>query len=80
MHELGVLNQVVRTVTRIAKENHISVIKFIALDVGDESSFVPVFLEKLYPVAIDQNPLLEKSTLKISMVPGTGLQIKEIGY
>ena len=80
MHELGVLNQVVRTVTRIAKENKISRIKFIALDVGEASSFVPYFLEKLYPVAIDQNPLLDKSSLKIHMVPGNGLQIKEIGY
>lgn len=70
----------VRTVTRIATENRITRIKFIGLDVGEASSFVPVFLEKLYPVAIDQNPLLEQSSLKIHMVPGTGLQIKEIGY
>jgi len=80
MHELGVLTQVVRTVTRIAKENKINKIQFISLDVGESSSFVPVFLEKLYPVAIDQNPLLENSKLKIHMVPGTGLQIRDIGY
>lgn len=80
MHELGVLTQVVRTVSRIADQNKITKIKHITLDVGSESSFVPVFLEKLYPVAIDQITLLKDSKLIIRMVPGTGLQIKDIGY
>ena len=80
MHELGVLTQVVRTVSRIADQNKITKIKHITLDVGSESSFVPVFLEKLYPVAIDQITLLKDSKLIIRMIPGTGLQIKDIGY
>lgn len=80
MHELGVLNQVVKTVGRIAIENKIERIKFITLEVGKTSSFVPMFLEKLYPVAIDQIKVLKDSELKILMVPGSGLQIKEIGY
>ena len=80
MHELGVLTQVVRTVSRIADQNKIKKIKHITLDVGSESSFVPVFLEKLYPVAIDQITLLKDSKLIICMVPGNGLQIKDIGY
>ncbi len=80
MHELGVLNQVVRTVSRIADQNHIDKIKHITLDVGIDSTFVPVFLTKLYPVAIDRMELLKGSELKINMVPGTGLQIKDIGY
>ena len=80
MHELGVLTQVVRTVSRIADQNHISKIKHITLDVGKDFSFVPVFLEKLYPVAIDHSELLRGSRLIIQMVPGSGLQIKDIGY
>lgn len=80
MHELGVLTQVVRTVKRIAEQNHINKIKHITLDVGKESSFVPVFLEKLYPVAIDRSELFQGSRLIIQMVPGSGLQIKDIGY
>ncbi len=80
MHELGVLTQVVRTVSRVAEQNQIKKIKHISLDVGSESSFVPIFLKKLYPVAIDQSDLLRGSKLIINMVPGTGLQIKDIGY
>ncbi|MBQ2753201.1 MAG: hydrogenase maturation nickel metallochaperone HypA [Firmicutes bacterium] len=80
MHELGVLNQIVRTVKRVADENKIKKIKFITIEVGTESSFVPMFLEKLYPVAIDKTDLLMGSELKIVMVGGRGLQIKDIGY
>lgn len=80
MHELGVLNQIVRTVKRVADENKIKRIKFITIEVGTESSFVPFFLEKLYPVAIDKTELMKGSELRIEMVGGRGLQIKDIGY
>ena len=80
MHELGVLHQIAKTVSHIASENHIRRIKHIALEVGELSGFVPQYLQKLYPVAADTFPLLRKTELRISMVRGTGLNIKEIGY
>ena len=80
MHELGILCQAVRTVSRIAEEHHISQIKHITLEVGDTSGYVPVFLEKLFPVAAEQFPSVQKAELKIERVPGKGLQIKDIGY
>lgn len=80
MHELGVLHQIAKTVTRIARENHIRRIKHIALEVGELSGFVPQYLRKLYPVAADAFPILKKAELRISMIQGTGLSIKEIGY
>jgi len=80
MHELGVLNQIVRSVVRIADENKIKKIKFITIAVGKNSSFVPMYLEKLYPAAIDQIPVLQDSELKILMADGRNLQIKDIGY
>ena len=80
MHELGVLHQVVKTVERIAAENHIRNIKHITLEVGAVSGFVPQYLTKLFPVAVDSCPVLEKARLRIETVPGRGLTIKEIGY
>ena len=80
MHELGVLHQITKTVSRIASENHIRRIRHIALEVGELSGFVPQYLRKLYPVAADAFPVLRKAELRISMVRGTGLSIKEIGY
>ena len=80
MHELGVLCQVVKKVTDIAESNKISAIKHITLEVGTESTFVPVFLEKLFPVATDGISLFKNSELRLVSVSGRNLVIKEIGY
>lgn len=80
MHELGILNHVVRTVDRIAKENGIHKIEHITLEVGEASGCVPVFLEKLFPIAIEKQPKMQEAELKIVMAEGKGLSIKDIGY
>ncbi len=80
MHELGVLKQIVRAVVRIAEENKIEKIKFVTIEVGRASSFVPMYLQKLYPVAMDQIAVMRGSELKILMVDGRNLQIRDIGY
>lgn len=80
MHELGVLSYAVKTVDGIAEENGVDRIKFITLEIGAQSGFVPEYFLKLYPVAIDGKERFEDSHLKIEMVTGRGLTIKEIGY
>lgn len=80
MHELGVLMQAVKTVNRIAEENRIGKIKQMTLEIGDTSGFLPVFFEKLFPVAIENYPKLAEAELRMEMVAGKGLRIKEIGY
>ena len=80
MHELGVLHQVVKTASRIAEENQIRRIKHITLEVGAVSGFVPQYLTRLFPVAVDGCPVLKRAKLCIEMVQGRGLAIKEIGY
>lgn len=80
MHELGVLRQIVKTVSRVTEQNAIRHVKHIALEVGDSSGFVPYYLKKLYPVAVDAHPVLQNAELRISIVSGRGLVIKEIGY
>ena len=80
MHELGVLCQIVKKVNRIAEEQKISHIKHITLEVGEASSFVPIFLEKLFPAAVENFPAFHSCRLKIEKTEGKGLVIKDIGY
>jgi hydrogenase nickel incorporation protein HypA/HybF len=80
MHELGILNHVVRTVDRIAKENGIEQIDHITLEVGDASGCVPAFLEKLFPIAIEKNDIMKDAELNIVIAEGKGMSIKDIGY
>lgn len=80
MHELGVLRNAVKTVSDVAEKNGIQKIKFMTLQIGAESTFVPVFFEKLFPAATDNVPVFEGAELRMEIVPGKGLVIKEIGY
>ena len=80
VHELGVLCQAVRTVSAMAQKHHIAAVKHMTLDVGMESGYVPVFFEKLFPVAIEQFDNMKNAQLIIKTVPGRGLQIRDFGY
>ena len=80
MHELGVLRSAVKTVEQVARQNQVDKIRFVTLEVGESSSFVPEYLEKLFPIAIDGFSMFEEAQLKLATVPGTQLVIKEIGY
>lgn len=80
MHELGILCQAVKTVDTMAKKNGIKQVKHMTLEVGEESGYLPVFLEKLFPVAIEQFSTMQHAQLVIERIPGRGLRIKEFGY
>ena len=80
MHELGVLKNAIKTVSETALKYGIKRIKFITLEIGTDSTFVPIFFEKLFPAAIDGLELYKNAQLKLQVVPGRGLFIKEIGY
>lgn len=80
MHELGVLMQAVKTVDQIAQKNDIRKIKHMTLEIGEESGFLPVFFEKLFPVAVERYPVMHEAELKMEIVPGRGLKVKDIGY
>lgn len=80
MHELGVLCHVVQTVRKIAAENNVNRIKHITLEVGNESGYIPYYLNKLFPNALQLVPEIGTPELKLVEVPGRKLQIKDFGY
>ena len=80
MHELGVLCEIVKTVDNIARKNQIQQVKHITLEVGNASGYVPLFFQKLFPVATDSFPCIQNAQLRIHTVPGKNLVISDIGY
>lgn len=80
MHELGVLSYAVKTVDGIAEKNGVERIKFITLEIGDESGFVPEYFIKLFPVATDGRVRFRDTELRMEIIDGKRLNIKEIGY
>jgi len=72
LHELGIMFNVVRTVEKYAKENGITVIDTLVLQIGELSPVIPRYVEACYPAAVD-GTMLEKTKLKIEILPGNGL-------
>ena len=80
MHELGILRNIIGIVEQAADKNRITSVKNITLEVGADSGVVPLYLNKLFPMMIEDFPILKNAELTIRMAAGNGLIIKEIGY
>lgn len=72
MHEIGVLIEIVENVEKIARENEVTEIQTLVLQVGELSSMVPRYLVSLYDGAT-KGTLLEGSRLEIEVIPANGL-------
>lgn len=72
MHELGVVIEVVKTVENIARENALTKIDTLVLQIGELSSMIPRYIEACYPAAVD-GTLLQDTKLKIEILPGNGI-------
>ena len=72
MHELGIVMEIVRVVENIAKEQNITQVDSVVLQIGELSPVVPKFIEECFPAAID-GTFMENTKLKIEIMPGNGM-------
>ncbi len=72
MHELGIMIEVVKTVENFAKNNGVTKIDTLVLQIGELAPVVPRYIEACYPAAID-NTILQDTKLKIEVTPGNGI-------
>jgi len=72
LHEVGVLFEVVKTVENIARENGLTKIDTVVLQIGELSSMIPRYIEACYPAAVE-GTLLQDTKLKIEILPGNGI-------
>jgi hydrogenase nickel incorporation protein HypA/HybF len=72
MHELGVVIEIVKTVENFAKENGVSKIDKLVLQIGELSSMIPKYIEACYPAAVDAT-IMEQTKLEIEILPGNGI-------
>ena len=69
MHEIGIVRQMVRTVSDFAAENRINDIREVVADCGELSLVIPEYVEELYP-AVSKGSILENAKLTINIIPG----------
>lgn len=72
MHELGILMEVIQSVESFAKQNSVTKVETLVLQVGELSSIIPRYIEACYPAAVD-GTMLQDTKLKIEILPGNGI-------
>ena len=72
MHELGIVMEIVKVVDNLAKEQGITAVDTIVLQIGELSPVVPKYIEECYPAAID-GTFMENTKLEIEIMPGNGI-------
>lgn len=72
MHEIGVVMQVINAVESFARQNGITKIETLVLQIGELSSTIPQYVEACYPAAVE-GTLLQDTKLMIEILPGNGI-------
>jgi hydrogenase nickel incorporation protein HypA/HybF len=71
MHELGIVYEVIKIVDGFVKENELTRVDKIVLEVGQLSQAIPRFLEECYPAAVSETDY-EETRLEIEVLPANG--------
>ena len=69
MHELGLVNYVVKEVSKIAEENNVSKISSVTLEFGEVSGIVASYLYDYWDWYTKKYPIFEGSKLKCEEIP-----------
>ena len=69
MHELGLVNYVVKEVSKIAEDNNVSKIKSVTLEFGEVSGIVTSYLYNYWDWYTKKFPVFEGSELKCEEIP-----------
>lgn len=72
LHELGVVIEVVEAVEEIVKEENLTKVDKIVLQIGELSSMIPMYVERCYPAAVD-GTILQDTKLEIEILPANGI-------
>ena len=69
MHELGLMDAVIKTVDRIVKKENLSNVRKIVLEIGELSGTVPHFITDCYE-AVVADTAYQDTELVVEMIPG----------
>jgi hydrogenase nickel incorporation protein HypA/HybF len=72
MHELGVVIEIVKTVEEFARNNGVTKIDTVTLQIGELSSMIPKYIEECWPCAVD-GTTLEGTKLAIEIITANAL-------
>lgn len=69
MHELGVVYHIMDTLEEVAKENNLSKIHAVTVEIGEVSTVLPDYLTDCWAWAVKKRPLLENCRMEVERLP-----------
>ena len=69
MHELGVVFHIMDSLEEVARENDITQIQSVTIEVGEVSTVIPDYLTDCWAWAIRKRPLLAGCEMKVERLP-----------
>ena len=68
MHELGVVFHIMDSLEEVAKENDVTQIQSVTIEVGEVSAVIPHYLTDCWDWAIKKRPLLTGCQMKVEIL------------
>ena len=69
MHEIGILSAMLKTLEGVMREENLTHVDKVVLEVGELSGVIPRYIEECFPAAIYKTPF-EDLKLEMRVVPG----------
>ena len=69
MHELGVVFHIMDSLESVAKENDVTQIQSVTIEIGEVSTVIPHYLTDCWAWAIKKKPLLTGCEMKVEVLP-----------
>ena len=73
MHELGIVKHVIDTVEQVAKENNVSQVACVTLEIGEVSTVLPEYLRDCWNWAHPKSEILKDAALKIERIEAVSI-------
>ena len=68
MHELGIVFHIIKTIEDVAKEQNLSKVSAVVLEVGEVSTVIPDYLQDCWEWACRRSPLMDGCTLRHEII------------
>ena len=69
MHEMGVVIQIVKTADSFARENGITKVKSLTVQIGEASAVLPRYVKLFFPEVVKDYPALHDCEIRTELVP-----------
>ena len=69
MHELGIVYHIIDTLEQVAKENELTHIDSVTMEVGEVSAVIPDYLTDCWAWAAGKNELLRGCRMEVETLP-----------